>query len=359
MKVVHRYLLLNNMLLMGICLLTCTGIYLLVDVFDRLDRMMEKGATAWAVVVYFGTKIPLILSQILPAVVFLGFAIQICGMRKRREIMALEAGGVSFYRLAFFILLLGLFWTGGQMLFSQALGVTGQQVSESIWDSLGQDSGDEEVQLSDVWLRKQEFIVHLATVWPERKSAEGVRVFAVGEEFDNIGIMVQAEALQPGQGGWQLDAAEVFDPQTFEYSQQDSYALPIEFDLGSMYISAEESDPEEMSLSELSAHIKNMQDTGTNVEVLRTAWHLKISYAFSALVLSVAALVLTRHWENLFFVISAGLGVIFLLFAMHTLGGTLGESGALPPWLGAWLGNILIGTLATIVLALQIRGRRS
>ncbi len=358
MKVMHRYLMLNNILVMGICLLTCTGIYLLVDVFDRLDRMMEKGATAWAVVVYFGAKIPLILSQILPAVVFLGFAIQICGMRKRREIMALEAGGVSFFRLVFFVLLLGLFWTGGQLLFSQALGVTGQQVSESIWDSLGQESGDEEVRLSDVWVRKQEFILHLATVWPERKKADGVSVFAVNEEFDSVGLMIQAESLQPEQGGWQLNAAGVFDPQTFEYSQKDTYALPIELDLHSMYISAEENDPEEMSLWELSTHIKNLQDSGTNVEVLRTAWHLKLSYAFSALVLSVAALVLTRRWENLFFIISAGLGVIFLLFAMHTLGGTLGESGSLTPWLGAWLGNILIGTLATIALAIQIRGRR-
>jgi lipopolysaccharide export system permease protein len=320
--------------------------------------MMEKGATAWAVVVYFGAKIPLILSQILPAVVFLGFAIQICGMRKRREIMALEAGGVSFFRLAFFVLLLGLFWTGGQLLFSQALGVSGQQVSESIWDSLGQESGEEEVRLSDIWVRKQEFIFHLATVWPEQKRAEGVSLFAVDEGFDGIPLMIQAESLQHTQGKWQLDNAGVFDPQTFDYSQQDTYALPIELDLSSMYVSAEDNDPEEMSLWELSQHIKNLQDSGTNVEGLRTAWHLKLSYAFSTLVLTVAALVLTRRWENLFFIISSGLGVIFLLFAMHTLGGTLGESGALSPWLGAWLGNILIGTLATIALALQIRGRR-
>lgn len=358
MKVIHRYLLVHNILVMGICLLTCTGIYLLVDVFDRLDRMMEKGATAWAVVVYFGAKIPLILSQILPAVVFLGFAIQICGMQKRREIMALEAGGVSFFRLAFFVLLLGLFWTGGQLLFSQALGVSGQQVSESIWDSLGQESGEEEVRLSDIWVRKQEFIFHLATVWPEQKRAEGVSLFAVDEGFDGIPLMIQAESLQHTQGKWQLDNAGVFDPQTFDYSQQDTYALPIELDLSSMYVSAEDNDPEEMSLWELSQHIKNLQDSGTNVEGLRTAWHLKLSYAFSTLVLTVAALVLTRRWENLFFIISSGLGVIFLLFAMHTLGGTLGESGALSPWLGAWLGNILIGTLATIALALQIRGRR-
>jgi lipopolysaccharide export system permease protein len=272
--------------------------------------------------------------------------------------MALEAGGVSFFRLAFFVLLLGLFWTGGQLLFSQALGVSGQQVSESIWDSLGQESGEEEVRLSDIWVRKQEFIFHLATVWPEQKRAEGVSLFAVDEGFDGIPLMIQAESLQHTQGKWQLDNAGVFDPQTFDYSQQDTYALPIELDLSSMYVSAEDNDPEEMSLWELSQHIKNLQDSGTNVEGLRTAWHLKLSYAFSTLVLTVAALVLTRRWENLFFIISSGLGVIFLLFAMHTLGGTLGESGALSPWLGAWLGNILIGTLATIALALQIRGRR-
>jgi lipopolysaccharide export system permease protein len=93
------------------------------------------------------------------------------------------------------------------------------------------------------------------------------------------------------------------------------------------------------------------------VEALRTAWHLKLSYAFSVFILSAVALVLTRHWESLFLVISCGLGGIFILLTAHTIGGTLGESGSTAPWIGAWLGNIVVGILTGTWLGVQIRGR--
>jgi lipopolysaccharide export system permease protein len=82
-----------------------------------------------------------------------------------------------------------------------------------------------------------------------------------------------------------------------------------------------------------------------------------LSYAFSVFILSAVALVLTRHWENLFLVISCGLGGIFVLLTVHTIGGTLGESGVLSPWLGAWLGNIMVGIVTASGLGVQIRGR--
>ncbi len=358
MRIFTRYLLANNMLVMGICLLTCTGIYLLVDVFDRLDRMLEYGASGWDIAVYFGAKIPLILSQILPGVLFLGLAVQITGMRKRREITALEAGGVSFFRLALGVIMLGIFWTGAQLIFSQALGVPGQKMSERVWDFLGQKNGQQETRIVDVWVRNHGYIVHLGSVWPMQQNADRIWVYDVGEEFTGIKSLIRADSLQVVAGNWQVRDAQVFDPKTFQFSKQDVLTLPIELNLRSLPIANEDIDPEEMSLWELSSHIQRLQESGTNVEVLRTAWHLKLSYAFSALVLSLVALVLTRKWENPFLVISTGLGVIFLLFAVHTMGGTLGESGDLAPWLGAWLGNALVGTSALAVLVNLVWGLR-
>ena len=357
MKILSRYILKNNLLVMGICLLTCAGIYLLVDVFDRLDRMLEKGAALESICIYFGAKIPLILSQILPAVVFLSCAIQISSMQKKREITALEAGGVSFFRLVVCFLLLGLFWTGGQLVFSQVLGVAGQQVSESVWDELGHKGRGQETTLSDIWVRSQGSIVHLGTVWPERGEARGVRIYDLDNGFQGLQRMIRAQSLQTTEGAWRLEEVAIIKPASFTFSSQTNLLLPMDIDMGSLHASAEENDPEEMSVWELSAHIKRLQDSGTNVEVLRTAWHLKLSYAFSALILTAVALVLTRRWDNLFVTMSIGLGVIFVLFAVHTLGGTLGENGVLPPWFAAWLGNIVVGGGACLAMVSQIRGR--
>ncbi|WP_051564067.1 LptF/LptG family permease [Desulfovermiculus halophilus] len=357
MKTFTRHLLWNNMLIMGICLLTCTGIYLLVDVFDRLDRMLEKGGAAWEILVYFGAKIPLILSEILPAVVFLSLVIQIAGMRKRRETTALEAGGVSYFRLVCTVLVLGLVWSGVQLGFSQGLGVQGQQVSDAVWDSLGGREEKTQERINDLWLRSGQTVLHMEAVWPARQEARGLTLYAVDQGFTEIDRLIQAEALRAGDGGWQLQEAEVLDPQSFAYSTEETLSPDLELSFQSVQVSQEDNEPEDMSLWELRAHIERLKDSGANVELLRTAWHLKISYAASVLVLSAVALVLTRKWENLFASIGCGLGIIFGMLSMHTLGGTLGESGALPPWLGAWMGNLLIGGLTALGLGIQIRGR--
>jgi len=357
MKTLTRHLLGNNLLIMGICLLASTGIYLLVDVFDRLDRILEKGAAAWEIFVYFGAKIPLILSEILPAVVFLSLAIQISGMQKRREITALEAGGVSFARVVSIVLFLGLIWSGVQLGFSQVLGVYGQQMSGAVWDSLGQEQGEQENRISDLWIRKDNAILHLGTVWPNEHKAQGVVLYALDEDFTNLERLIQADALLAKDQGWQLESAEILTPQSFSFSQEKTLPVDLDFDLRSLQVSAEDIDPEDMSMWELSAHIDRLKNTGANVEALRTAWHLKLSYAFSVFILSAVALVLTRHWENLFPVISCGLGGIFVLLTAHTIGGTLGESGTTAPWIGAWLGNIMVGTLTGTWLGVQIRGR--
>ena len=168
--------------------------------------------------------------------------------------------------------------------------------------------------------------------------------------------LVHAQSLRTEQGTWNLGNVQTFDPQSFGMEHHDRLTLDIGRDLESLHVSTDKDSPEEMSLWSLSKHIKMLQDSGANVEHLRTAWHLKLSYAFSCLVLSAVALILTRHRENLFLVISAGLGIIFTLYALHAVGGTLGESGALPPWLGAWLGNILVGGVAGFTLVLKIRG---
>jgi lipopolysaccharide export system permease protein len=278
-------------------------------------------------------------------------------MQKRREITALEAGGVSFSRLVSTVLLLGLVWSGVQLGFSQVLGVYGQQMSDSIWDSLGHEQGEHENRLTDLWIRNQNSILHLSTVWPNEHKAQGIMLYSLDEEFANLERVIQAEALLAKDQGWQFRNAEILNPKSFSFSQEKELPLTLDLNLRSLQVSGEDSEPEDMSLWELSAHIDRLKDTGANVEALYTAWHLKLSYAFSVFILSAVALVLTRHWENLFLVISCGLGGIFVLLTVHTIGGTLGESGVLSPWLGAWLGNIMVGIVTASGLGVQIRGR--
>lgn len=81
---------------MIICLAVGTCIYLLSDVFDRLDDFIRAGLGVETILFYFLVKIPVIVSQLMPAIFLLAMVIQMGVLTRSKELLALQAGGVSF-----------------------------------------------------------------------------------------------------------------------------------------------------------------------------------------------------------------------------------------------------------------------
>jgi lipopolysaccharide export system permease protein len=67
-RVLSRYLLRQNLFYLLTTLAVGTALYLMSDLFDRLDDFMEAGLGMATALRYFAVKIPLIISQIMPAV---------------------------------------------------------------------------------------------------------------------------------------------------------------------------------------------------------------------------------------------------------------------------------------------------
>ena len=339
MTTLHRYLLRQNVFIVAVCLLTCLGIYLLVDVFDRLDNFMEKGAGIETTCVYFVVKIPLIISQILPAVFFLALLVQLNIMHKERETTALEAGGVSPSKLIVFFLCYALLWCGLQLFFSQFLGIKGERKSEAIWDSLGKDKVPDSPKVHEIWFREGQSLVHLQTLWPDRERGHGITIYSLTKNFGQVEQVIKAEEFELRNGEWVLHAVRETDPQRLTSSTRESRVVRFEQNLADFATVQDDDNPEKMSLWTLGTMIERLRDSGANVQALVTAWHLKLSYAFSILVLSALSFFLASRNRSLFFSLSLGLMVLFGFYSLHVMGGTLGERGTLAPWAGAWLGN--------------------
>lgn len=359
MTILHRYLLRQNLLYLGVCLITCVGIYLLIDVFDRLDRLLEKGAHIQTIILYFTAKIPLIVSQILPASFFLALLIQFSFMHKDREITALESGGIPYYKLILFFLLYCIFWCGIQLSFSQGLGVVGERKSEAIWDNLGQQKEDKrETIISDVWFRKKQYIVHIEQINLQEDKGKEVSIYVLDHDFSQMKKIIEAEKFVVKENQWRLINTQVVEPQKFSLSYFTDKVLNIEQDLDVFRSLKDEESPEEMTLWKLGKTINMLKSAGSNVETLVTAWHMKLSYAFSILVLTIVGLVMTKIWHNIFWNLSIGVIFIFLFYSLHIFGGSLGEKGIVAPWVGGWLGQFIIGIPCLLILIWQTRSTR-
>jgi len=327
-----------------------TSIYLLSDVFDRLDDFFSAGIGGGTIIYYFLVKTPLIVSQLMPAIFLIAMVIQLGVLSRSREMLALRAGGVSYAWFIRFFVVYAMIWSMGQLAFSQYFGVMGETEANRIWKEDVRKKQLDKLSIDDLWLRDGAYIVFVKEAFPAQDYVDGVTVY----EFDNDGQdLIRIFSAKDGQAtpkGWVLRNVIELDARTFASERHVSMMLPIDQVLSDFAAVELKGNKAELPLVELSKAIKKLEASGSNVEILKTAWHGKWAYAFSITVMALLAMTLMSLSENVYANIGYSLILIFVQYGIHAISATAGEKGLLPPMFAAWMGNIIMGGLAAIRL---------
>lgn len=343
------YLIRQNLFLMATCLGGGTVIYLLTDLADRLDHFLDSGLGVKQILTYFAVKMPLVFAQILPAVFLLALVIQIGLMVRSREMMALRAGGISTGWFIRFFLIYGLFWSAGQLVFSQFIASYGEQEANRIWrEEVRKKQLDKRV-LKDLWFRDGQYIVHAGEAQPTQSRVRDVTVYEFDRESMQLARITTAKRALVDEHGWGLLDAWEIETGDFSTTRLLTQFLPVRQDMRG-FLSVATGDKAELPLWSLGQMIDELRESGSNVERLRTAWHGKWSYAFSIVTMALLALALTSILENLYVNLVAGMVVVFCYYGLYVLGISVGQKGLLPPVAAAWLANAGFIALACLRL---------
>ena len=97
MSILDRYLIKEIIKYFAIVLVAATGIYLVVDFFENVDKFLDAGLTVMRMLQFLQLKFPLIIAQITPVSILLAVLITFGLMNKNNEIIALKSGGMSIY----------------------------------------------------------------------------------------------------------------------------------------------------------------------------------------------------------------------------------------------------------------------
>lgn len=345
LNILQTYLLQQNLYLAILCIGVGTCIYVLQDLVETLDNFVHAGVGPSIIFGYFVSKLPLILSQILPAAYLLSLIVQIGLLVRHRELLALQAGGISFSPLVRFFCAYGLVWCVLQLFLSQGLGVMGQRTMDRIWQEQVKKEQVGPIEVRDVWFLNGPFVVSVDWANPQAGHGQGISVYEYGEGNTLLRIITAEDFLVLKQG-WELRDVAVHEANTFSSYKQESLMLDIRQDLEAFGILQARFEPGALSLWQLGRIISYLEGAGSNVERLRTAWHMKWAYAFSLFVMTLIALALATMIDNVYANIALGLGIVFVYYVFFVLGVSLGERGFLSPFVGAWLGNIVFGLLA-------------
>ena len=110
-KLVDQYILQNFIGKIFMTLLVFIVIFLLVDIVDHLDHIMDSEMPGNEIIRYYYHTIPWYLSLGLPMSLLLGTVFTMGILQKNHELSALKASGISIRRLSIPLLILGILFS--------------------------------------------------------------------------------------------------------------------------------------------------------------------------------------------------------------------------------------------------------
>lgn len=340
-----------------------TALFLLIEIFDRLDNFIAQQVLWSDAVHYMALRVPGHVYYMVPVACLLASVLTFSTLNKHNEILAIRAGGMAPLRLA-----RPLFYLGGvgclMLLVAQEylLPYT-NQAHRLIWRTrIRQEKLDMDMGLfkrGHIWYRADN------RMWSVQ----------VSEPLDNR--MVGVTIYEMAADGWirrRYDAAEaVWDPQGWMLRQgtQRTFdadggfaGLPEHFAARRFVfperpaeISILRKMPDEMGLRESLAYARQLRRQGLSDTLYMVEWHGRLAFATVCIIMAGFGVPLalgSNRNGGTARAIALTLACGFSYWVVHSLALAFGQSGQLPAVVAAWFGNVSFGA-GSLYLATRVQ----
>jgi len=354
MTIIHRYISQMFFKFFGIVLAMVIAIYLSIDVFGKMDNLMEADLQPFEMLLYFVYKLPLIISQITPVAVLLGVLVAFGLMSKNNEIIALKSSGVSLKYLLVPVLVIGLLLSGGLFIFSEA--VVPATIGRAI--QLGEkEAGNRQMVASrqkNIWLRHHRGITHIQHFHPSENVIYGVSTMVFDPGFHLI-RRIDAKRGQYRDGQWIFYSGMVQDFESKDRTPEVTFFDEREVDLTLTPADLKRvaRTAEEMSFTRLQHHIQKVEQEGYDATKSKVDLYAKTAFPVICLIMSlVGSAIALRGKTREGMAISFAYGVVtaFVYWSLYSLCLSLGYGELLPPWLAAWMANLIFFCIAGLMV---------
>ncbi len=352
MRRLDRYVLRDFFLysLMGVVLFV--GIYLLVDLFEKIDKFVDYHAALSVVGRYYLWSLPTILVQIFPLAVLLGSILSLGQMRRFNELTAMQGAGVSPVRIAAPLLISALLVSGmaygiGELLVPDAYRAQQRIMKVEIKGQQPEEAAGR-TQVRYLGLNGNFYMIEFFD-----GTSGALRNVSV-QTLTDTGMeqRIDARSARFQDGVWRFADGHL---RSFRDSVETSvgfkwYGTGRLREVPSDFAKPKE-DPFKMNMHDLRRYAERVRQSGGRAIKLRVDYHLRASFPLANLIMVLLGTSLSLRIVrsgNLAVGIGATLFVGFAYYAILRAGQALGYNGAVPPALAAWLGNALFGALGSL-----------
>jgi len=353
-RTLDRYLLREFGTYLALGLLGFITIFIVVDVFEKIDVFLDHRAPFLLVMRFYVFRSPEVVVRVLPVALLLATFLALGQLNKFGELTAMRAAGLSLVRIlapVFGLALLSVFLS---LWLSEGVVPGANRERDRIYDEqiqrLRPEAVAERADVTYLGAGGRIFYMRLYVVAERRMHEVSVQEFHAGELVRRIDA---AEASWDGQR-CVFSSGFLRTFQDGKEQVQEFTHLPLpEIRERPEDFAKESRRPSEMSYGELRSYVEKLRASGSRVSNYLVDLHLKLAFPLvNLIVVLIGAAVATRLRMR-----SAALGfglsvtIAFIYYAFMRAGQALGHNGALPPYLAAWLGDLVFGVVGLVMMA--------
>ncbi|MCP3962101.1 MAG: LPS export ABC transporter permease LptG [bacterium] len=339
---IDRYVLGTFFRVLLISFLTGIIVYLVFDLADNFNSILDSEAPSGTVVNYYKLRIFSIVYQIAPIMVLVSTLISFGLLSRTNEIIACKALGMSLYRLAIpVVLAAGLVAAFCGLLQSEVLAASNERAAELRAAIKGNRSARIRQKADRRWLfGKGNYLYNFAVYDEGRRQLHRLQVFKFDENYRLTDRLWAQRATFVEGDWWTLSNGW---STSFDQNKKSAFVTfdePLKYQLAESpeYFQGGLLKPEEMDYGELRAYVDDLRAAGQDVPQLEVALYNKIAYPVITLVMALVALPfafkLGRQGALYGIGLSLVLGVVLMIFL--SVFAALGENAILPPMVAVW-----------------------
>lgn len=351
-KILDRYLIREFIVPLAYCLVAFLLIYVIYDLSAHLDNYIEEHIPLPMLVNYYRIQLPLVLVNVIPLSILLAVIYCLGSLSRQNEITAMRATGISMYRITLPFLAMGIFFTALLFYLNENFAPEAYARSERLIEEHSRNGEQDKLQpiafynplaerawagrwkggsqtLQDVSIRN--FQDHQVV---EKVSASKA-CFLDGEWWLFDGTIQRYDGRGHLRG-----TEEGFSKQRFAFSEK-----PADF-------LSSQKDSVSMSYRELSRNMAfyppDSDIYGRKLVDLR----YKIAFPFVGITIVLISLPLAVGTARGGAAGSVGMSIALFMsyYAFLMISLALGRRGTLPPWVAAWLPNLVFSGVGVVLL---------
>lgn len=358
-RIVHRYILKEVFLVFWISLVTFTFILLVAKIFTFTDLVVNKGVSPVALVHLIAYKLPYFFVFTFPMSTLMAILVTFLRLSQDNEITALKASGVSLYQLLPPVLVLSMFAYLTSTFMAVYVMPKGNRAFRGLVYELTQHKAYVGITPRIFNDDFKGMVLYVNNVDTSGRTLENI--FIADERDPELSHAIVARkgvvlsnaklkvlALRLIDGEIHHDSKDLKSSDTIQFQ---TYELALDLPQFGHDSAPGEVGESEMSLGELWQKIRTAEVRDVKYNIMLMEFHEKFALPFSCLVLGFIGLSLAvqSRAQGYSAGVTMALAIFLLYYVLLSAAKSFGESGALPPGLGMWIPNLLLGTLSAVI----------